>query len=398
MEDLGEALNSSQNPIMMGGGNPAVIPQVQACFAKHLACINQDSELLNKLLAEYQPPQGNPDFLAVLADYLNHTLGWNITAKNIAVTNGAQSAFFTLFNFIVKASSARKICMPLVPDYLGYVDLGVEHDMFTAFKPVIKTTGEKTFKYEIDRQIFDLEECISAVCFSRPTNPSGNIISDDEVEFLAEKTLAKKIPLIFDLAYGQPFPAVTFSEHSLPWFDHAVYVMSLSKLGLPGARTGIVVADENTIDAVTKVTATLALAPGNLGPSVATQLIQSGDLERLKTAAIYPYYQRKMQQAFDYCLEKSKSIPVNIHQPEGAFFLWLWFEGLPISSEELYQRLKAKGVFIISGHHFFQALNDEQWPHQNECIRVSYCQDFEKVKQGLDIVFDEVNRLFNSPL
>lgn len=393
MEDLGEALNSSPDTIMMGGGNPAVIPEVQDCFAKHLSHVCTDTGQLNKLLAEYQPPQGSPDFLSVLADYLNQTLGWQITADNIAITNGAQSAFFTLFNFIVKASSARKICLPLVPDYLGYVDLGVEHDMFTAFKPVIKTLSEHTFKYQIDRERFDLDDSISAVCFSRPTNPSGNIISDEEVTFLAEKTMAKEIPLIFDLAYGQPFPAVTFSDHSLPWFDHAVYVMSLSKLGLPGARTGIVVADKQTVSAIAKVTATLALAPGNLGPSLATPVIQSGDLERLKQDAIYPYYQQKMQQAFDYCLEKSKSVAVHIHQPEGAFFLWLWFEGLPIPSEELYQRLKAKGVLVISGHHFFQALGDEQWPHQHECIRVSYCQDFEKVKQGLDVLFDEVNQL-----
>jgi len=33
-------------------------------------------------------------------------------------------------------------------------------------------------------------------------------------------------------------------------------------------------------------------------------------------------------------------------------FLWLWFPDLPISSLELYKRLKARGVLVVSGHYF----------------------------------------------
>jgi len=41
-------------------------------------------------------------------------------------------------------------------------------------------------------------------------------------------------------------------------------------------------------------------------------------------------------------------LPYHVHKPEGAFFLWLWFEGLPVSSQELYERLKKRGVAIIA--------------------------------------------------
>ena len=36
-------------------------------------------------------------------------------------------------------------------------------------------------------------------------------------------------------------------------------------------------------------------------------------------------------------------------------FMWLWFKGMPISSQELYERLKQEGVIVVSGHNFFVA-------------------------------------------
>ena len=45
--------------------------------------------------------------------------------------------------------------------------------------------------------------------------------------------------------------------------------------------------------------------------------------------------------------------PVLVHKPEGCIFLWIWFRDLPISAEQLYFKLKEKGVLIIPGHLFF---------------------------------------------
>ncbi|NNJ66363.1 MAG: valine--pyruvate transaminase, partial [Xanthomonadales bacterium] len=88
-----------------------------------------------------------------------------------------------------------------------------------------------------------------------------------------------------------------------------------------------------------------------------------------------------------------EGLPFHIHRPEGAFFLWLWFEGLPVSSEELYRRLKARGVLVVPGHHCFFGL-EEDWPHRHECIRVSYVQDEETVRRGIAVIADEVRRVF----
>ncbi len=85
--------------------------------------------------------------------------------------------------------------------------------------------------------------------------------------------------------------------------------------------------------------------------------------------------------------------PFRIHTPEGAFFLWLWFENLPISSEELYQRLKQRDVLVIAGEHFFPGLA-EDWPHSRECIRVSYALDPEIVQRGITIIAEEIKAVY----
>ncbi|MEZ5564985.1 MAG: hypothetical protein R3F24_05480 [Gammaproteobacteria bacterium] len=84
-----------------------------------------------------------------------------------------------------------------------------------------------------------------------------------------------------------------------------------------------------------------------------------------------------------------------MHKPEGALFLWLWLPQLSISSAELYQRLKARGVMVLSGHHFFPGLEEtpeNHWPHRDQCLRISYARDEETVSRGIEILGNEVRR------
>ncbi len=399
MEDLGDALNQNPDMIFMGGGNPAQISDVEGCIAKHLQAIAQNPETLHKLVGEYQPPKGDPVFLGILANFLSEQYGWPVTAANIAISNGGQSAFFSLFNMLAGQSDSgahKRILLPMVPDYLGYADAGLDGSMFQTYCPKIQELDEPFFKYSIDFDALSIDDSIAAVCLSRPANPSGNIVTDAEITQLKRLCDEKGIPLILDLAYGKPFPGVTFVEHEISWDENTILILSLSKLGLPGVRTGIVVANEETIKKFSRATASLSLAPSNLGPALCKSLIQTGDLSTLMTESIRPYYQKKMQQTLDYLQQRFDHLPVKIHKPEGAFFLWLWFQELPVSSQELYERLKAKGVLVLSGHHFFQPLNDDTWQHQHQCLRLSYCQPWDRVQRGIDLLVEEVEVLSNA--
>ena len=91
--------------------------------------------------------------------------------------------------------------------------------------------------------------------------------------------------------------------------------------------------------------------------------------------------------------EELAGVDYYIHKAEGAIFLWLWFPGLPVTSQELYRRLKQRGVLIIPGQYFFPGLDDDPWPHKQECIRMTYSMDDDVVRDGIKIMAEEVKAL-----
>jgi valine--pyruvate aminotransferase len=392
MDDLGSALNENPDMIFMGGGNPGRIPEAETLFKQRLESVLADPQQLHSLMGIYQSPQGDREFRRQVADVLRKEFGWQLTDRNIAVSNGSQSAFFILYNMLAGAmpdGSNNSIHLPLAPEYIGYTDIGLGDNFFTATKPEIELLDNHLFKYHVDFSKLRVTRHTSALCVSRPTNPTGNVLTDEEVAHLDEIAQQAGIPLIIDGAYGLPFPGILFNDASPHWNSNTVLVLSLSKLGLPGVRTGIIVANEELIEAYSNANTVVNLACGNLGPTIARELFSSGEILSLSRNTIRPFYKRRALEAVDLFRAELKGLPYHIHRPEGAIFLWLWFEGLPISSQELYERLKGRGVLVVPGHNFFPGMGSE-WRHQQECIRVSYAQDGKTVAQGIKIIAEEV--------
>jgi|TARA_B110000238_G_scaffold29804_1_gene30058 valine--pyruvate aminotransferase len=396
MDDLGTALNENPNMIFMGGGNPGRIPEAEAIFKTRLESVMADPQQLHSLMGIYQSPQGDKIFRQQIASLLKKEFGWDLSERNIAISNGSQSAFFILYNMLAGAmpdGTHRSIHLPLAPEYIGYGDIGLTERFFTATRPDIELMDDSLFKYHVDFTQLRVTEQTAALCVSRPTNPTGNVLTDDEVEHLDQIAQAAEIPLIIDGAYGLPFPGILFNDAKPHWNDNTILVLSLSKLGLPGVRTGIIVAREEIVQAYSNANTVVNLACGNLGPTLARELFNTGEILTLSNRLIKPFYQQRAQQAVDWFRAELKGLPYRIHSPEGAIFLWLWFAGLPISSQELYERLKKRGVLIVPGHNFFPGMNSE-WRHQQECIRVSYAGDGNVVRQGIEIIAQEVAKAY----
>ena len=396
MEDLGAALNENPEMIFMGGGNPARIPQMEALFKQRLQSIAGDSKQLASMTGVYQSPQGELSFRRQVADLLKRQFGWSVTERNIAVSNGSQSAFFILYNLLAGAmpdGSSGSIHLPLTPEYIGYNDIGLSEGFFTATKPEIELIEDNLFKYHVDFSSLQVSDATAALSVSRPTNPTGNVLTDSEIEHLDQIARYADIPLIIDGAYGLPFPNITFVDAKPHWNDNTILVLSLSKLGLPGVRTGIIVANEEIIQAYKNANTIINLACGNLGPAMVGSLFASGEIISVSDRVVKPFYQQRAVQTLALIKKTMGNLPFRVHRPEGAIFLWLWFEGLPISSEELYQRLKQRGVLVVPGHNFFPGINND-WKHQQECIRLSYAQEDSVVEEGIKLLAEEVSRAY----
>ena len=395
MEDLGEIATAGGGIMNLGGGNPSLIPAAERVFRAHMQALMRRDGAFERAVGSYDGPPGDRSFARAVARLLRREQGWEVGEHNIALTNGSQSAFLALFNLLAGPAGEggmRRVLLPLSPEYIGYADLGFTPDLFVSRRSTITELGDMLFKYGVDFEGLDEVEDIGALCVSRPTNPTGNVVTDGEIERLGAVARARGVPLIVDNAYGLPFPGIVFGDATLTWDEHTVLCMSLSKLGLPGLRTGIVVANEEVIAALGAANAIFCLAPGSLGPALATGLVESGEVLALGRDVIRPHYAQRAERAVDLLRAGLDGCGVRIHRPEGAFFLWLWMPGLPISNAELYRRLKARGVVVVSGHYFFPGLADDPWPHKRECIRISYADDWSRTERGLAILVEEVRR------
>ena len=394
MDDLGEALNSGKQYKMLGGGAPAQIPEMIELFRQSAEMFAKGSSF-GLSVSSYDSSEGCLQFRKAVAKLLNKRFGWDIDAGNVALTNGSQNAFFILFNLYAGQFTGgikKKILLPIVPEYIGYCDVGLlpEDEFFVSAKPKIELIDELLFKYHIDFDNLVVDDNIGAICVSRPTNPTGNVLSDDEIERLSDLAKNNGVPLIIDNAYGMPFPNIIYNNATPFRNDNTILCMSLSKLGMPSLRTGIIIASKEVVKEVGMVNAILNLAPTALGPAMMTGMIESGQVLDAAERIVCPYYLSKRNRTVEMIRDLSKGQKIRLHKPEGAFFMWLWFEDLKISSNELYEKLKGKGVLIVPGCYFFPGFAEE-FEHKQKCIRISYAGSEKDILEGLKIIFDTVS-------
>jgi valine--pyruvate aminotransferase len=394
MDDLAIPLSGGRDVLMLGGGNPAHIPQVQQYLRRSMERILADGDRFERIVGNYDPPGGNVEFIEAVASLLRREYGWDIGPQNVALTNGSQIAFFMLLNLFAGPyddGTTKKVLFPLMPEYIGYCDVGLAPGLFMANKPRIEHLENRIFKYHIDFDSLAIPDDVGVVCVSRPTNPTGNVLSDSELRRLGDLAVAKGVPLIVDNAYGMPFPNIVFVDAEPLWNENTIVCMSLSKLGLPAVRVGIAIARPEIVEMVARMNAVMSLAPGGVGPTLICDLVRSGEILRISREIIRPFYQTKAQQVLELIRKCFKGVDYYVHQPEGAFFVWMWFPSLPITNQQLYERLKQRGVVIVPGHYFFPGLADP-WPHVHECIRVNYAQDDKTVAAGIQLIADEVRK------
>lgn len=401
MDDLGHALASGGPDLkMLGGGQPARIPEMNEVWRLRLEEMLAQAGGLDQALTTYDPPRGNPQFLEAIATLFRETFGWKLRSENIAITPGGQTAFFFLFNLLAGRMAdgrRKKILLPLVPEYIGYSDQGIDGCLFHSVFPLIEKTGPHEFKYRVDFDHLEITPEMAAICASRPTNPTGNVLTDVEIARLSALAKSHGIPLIIDNAYGAPFPGIIFEPATPFWEPHVVLTYSLSKIGLPGMRTGIVIGPPEIIRALGSMSAIVGLSNPSTGQQILLPLVESGEILRLSREVVRPYYEAKCRLARQAAEEVfGDGFDWFMHRSEGAIFLWFWFPGLSITSYELYGRLKARGVLVIPGEYFFFGHESREWAHRNECIRVSYAMDATIVRDGLRIIAEEVRRAIQS--
>ena len=410
MDDLGRPLPEGVTPYMLGGGNPARIPEIENVYRREMEKLLSWGDAFEDAISHYDAPQGRVMFIDALVNFFRREYGWDIGPENVAITNGSQTAFFYLFNLFSGTNPERRtILFPLVPEYIGYADQGIDADTFVTLPARIENDGTHYFKYHLDiplvKEYLASHREVGAICVSRPTNPTGNVLTNGEIAELAGLAAQYDIPLMVDNAYGMPFPNIIFPDRiegtAAPYWDrHTILSMSLSKIGLPSLRTGIVIAEKQVVTALSALNSIVALTSGSLGQILSEGLVRTGEIKKMADNAVQPFYRKKSEEAQNYIHEFWADRDYRIHKSEGAIFLWIYLADLRISTKELYAKLKDRGVVIVPGEYFFFGLetgSDEEtaWkrhPHREKCLRINYSRPGDEVREGLRIIAEESAR------
>lgn len=385
MKDIIETLRAGEGQefINLSAGNPVILPEVEQLWRDCTAQLLASSEY-GEVVCRYGSSQGYGPLIEAISNDFNQRYGLSLSDRNILITPGSQSIYFyaaNSFGGYTESGALKQVVLPLCPDYTGYGGVSLIPEAVIAYKPSLEINqSNHRFKYRPDFSQLNINETTGCVIFSRPCNPTGNVLTNQEVQKITDLAALVDVPVLIDSAYAPPFPALNFTEMTPQFGDNILHCMSLSKAGLPGERVGIVIGDPKLIGVLESFQTNTCIHAPRYGQAIAAIAIASGALADIAVNIIRPHYQHKFD-VVETTLEQTmpKDLPWFLHRGEGAIFAWLWLQDLPITDWEFYQELKQFGVIVVPGSSFFPGLR-EDWSHKQQCLRISLTATDEEIQ------------------
>jgi len=266
----------------------------------------------NEPTVEYMPSNGIPELLEAVEKYYND-VGINVDQKNIYITTGGTEAI--LFTLLTLTNPGDEFIV-FEPYYSNY-------DTFftiTGATPVAVTTYAKNgFHIEIEALEAKITEKTKAVLVTNPGNPTGAVLTKEEVRMIADIAIKHDLYIIADEVYRE----IVFDGREITSFgfledihERLVIVESVSKrFNACGARIGAVVSkNEEILEVISK------LCQGRLAVST---IEQYGAVGLYSTGnRIINQIRDEFQTRRDVIYRNLKKIPgVVCKKPEGAFYV-----------------------------------------------------------------------------
>lgn len=349
-------------------GQPDV--QTPSVYFDALAAFRQN-------VLEYAPSPGIPALIDAIRGYYAR-LGVQLDPEDVLVTTGGSEALLMTMLCILDEGDEVIVPEPFYPNYNTFIR--------TAGGKIcpVRTRPEDGYRYASREQIEPLiNEKTRAILVTNPGNPTGTVLTSEELRLLAD--IAKKHNLYFicDEVYrefiydgGELTTAGAFDDMR----EQLILIDSVSKrFSACGARIGALISRNRAfIEAATKI------AQARL--SVAT-------LDQIGAAALYgvePSYfeatRKEYQRRRDVCYRKLKEIPgVVTTEPKGAFYT---MAKLPVDSAEDFQMFllnefedNHETVTFAPGSGFYAT------PGAGESeIRIAYVRCAEELERALDLL------------
>jgi aspartate aminotransferase len=330
---------------------------------------------------KYPPVNGYLDLRQSIATKFERDNGLNYTADQIVVSTGAKQALINVVMSLVGPGDEVVIPAPYWVSYSEQVRL-------CGGTPVIvHSTLEENWKPPIARIAAAVNERTRLIMFSSPCNPSGSVLSKQELEELAE--VVRRHPQLHVIA-DEIYEHIVFdgkheSFAALPdMAERTITVNGLSKaFALTGWRLGYIGAPLWIAQAATKVQGQFTSGTNSIAQRVAKACVEA---DPASLAPMRADFKRRRDLVLN-ALKKIEGWRCNV--PQGAFYL------LPDVSASIDGRtvkgsvdlslylLDTVGVSLVEGRSF----------GAEGTLRISYATSDDKLTEAMARVARGISQL-----
>ncbi len=371
-------------------GNPSFVSPLAELWAQEFAnVVEQEFQLV---AGKYSLSRGNPDLIQEWRNFYNKKYSTDVKTEEIVIGPGSQMLIFCVVNILcgICGSERRNLVLPILPDYSGYFSLSLNRTTVVGLSPLIEVSGDRGFTYKIDFKALESLRNIGAILLSNPMNPTGKVLSEDELSQLIDIAVRKDCFLIIDNAYGNPIPKVIDYCHRPLVHERVINLFSLSKAGLPGERLGIMMGDNEVLNKVSSFLSNSMLHSSQLPQVVLKNLLKGGRLEDTMSNSVTPYYKEKYDYAHSLLLAQlPPGLSWRLYSGHSGMFIWIWIDEPGFDCEEFYEMLKKNRKTIIMPGSFF--FDNEDRIHSKQCIRVSVVSSKEEIARGVVAIAKELS-------
>jgi aminotransferase len=295
---------------------------------------------------QYAITWGAPNFRNALVKKQRHWMGLDLDAEaHVVVTCGSTEAMMTAVMTACNPGDKVIIFSPYYENYGAVTILSGAHPIYVPLRP-------PDFMFDPDELRQAFYQNPKAIILCNPSNPSGKVFTQEELEFIADLSKTHDAFVITDEVYEH----IVYQPHrhrymaALPdMFERTISCSSLSKTyNMTGWRLGYVIGSREVIDGARKVHDFLtvgAAAPLQEAAAHALQL-PSSYYEQLTAD-----YTRK-RNLFLACLEEAG---LSFTVPQGAYYVMVDCSAYGVENDNDFCRWLAKeiGVAAVPGSSFF---------------------------------------------
>ena len=316
----------------------------------------------------YTSNAGLKELREEISRYLKRKYSLDYDADDeIMVTVGGSEAIDVALRCMVDPGD--EVLIP-TPCYVSYLPCAVMAD---AVPKMIELKAENQFKLTRQELIDSITDKTKILILAFPNNPTGAIMTKEELEELVPVIIEHDLYVISDEIYSElTYDNKHCSIASLPGMkERTVTINGFSKaFAMTGWRLGYACAPKEIMKQMIKLHQFAIMCAPTNSQFAAIEALRNcdDDVDRMVEA----YNQRRR-----FLLNSFKEMGIDCFEPFGAFYVFPSIAKFGMTSEEFANRLlREQKLAVVPGTAF------------GECgegfVRISYAYSIENLKQGMD--------------